>query len=138
MPESMQDIQAAAVAAQKQAILANMEARRQQLVDQNVATFQRLSSRGVEMFDPLSVLSGRIDQLIETLSRTMDPQGETLNGHMFRLQALLDWEEAMARNLGSLEETGMQNKLAEGGSFTPGMIAQLAKATNTFGPPRNW
>lgn len=103
-------------------LLAQFEALR----DANVAKLQDLSRQGLEM-DPLSLLHVRIDRLIDSIAQFAGPHGPR-----WMLMARLSFEQHLAAELETAEAQGRKAQLAQGASWTPGMIAELARQTGLF------
>lgn len=104
------------------ALQAQFEAAR----DANNAKLAELQRQGLEM-DPLSFVHARIDQLIDSIAQFAGPDGPR-----WMLIARLSFEQHIAAELAVAESEGRKAQLALGASWTPGMIAALARETGMF------
>jgi hypothetical protein len=85
-----------------------------------------LQRQGLEM-DPFSFVHARIDHLIDSIAQFAGPDGPR-----WRVMARLAFEQHIAAELAVAETEGRRAQLAQGGQFTPGMIAELARQTGMF------
>lgn len=108
-------------------VVLSLQAQFGQLVTQNRAAFEELAAQGIK-FDMGTMVMGMIECLYETLGEVMGPQGP-----QFVALARLRWEQRTAQNIAQARDHGRKAALSMGGSFSPGMIRDLARATGTFG-----
>jgi hypothetical protein len=94
--------------------------------ESNQAKLAEMARQGVGV-DPMDFLHARIDALIDSIAQFAGP-----NGPRWALMTRLSFEQQIAAQLDGAQEAGRRADLAIGGSFTPGMIAQLARASGTF------
>jgi hypothetical protein len=94
--------------------------------DANNAKLAELQRQGLEM-DPLSFVHARIDRLIDSIAQFAGP-----NGPRWMLTARLSFEQHIAAELEVAETEGRKAQLALGASWTPGMIAALARESGMF------
>lgn len=116
------------MASQAEPVEAKFRAAFEAAAMQNKKDLEDLARRGVQ-FDPATLIIGQIESLYDTIGEAMGP----VEGPRFRALARLRWEQRIAEEIAKTQEQGHKSQLALGGSFTPGMIRELAKATNTFG-----
>lgn len=112
---------------QMQLLAAQMEAELNATIERNKAGFAELQRRGIN-FDGGQVINARIDKLMESIAEVVGPAGQ-----LWLLQARKNFEKLMEEQIANASREGTKAQLAQGGSFTPGMIRQLANETGTFG-----
>lgn len=98
------------------------------LVEQNKAGLADLRRQGIQ-FDMGVLLSAQIECLYRTIGEVMGPE----QGPRFIELAKLRWEQAIEREIANAMEQGTKHQLAMGGSFSPSMIRELARASGTYG-----
>jgi hypothetical protein len=98
-----------------------------ELVEKNKAVMAELARRNIHL-EPLSMLHARIDHLVQAVAALA---GQT--GPLWATHTRLTWEQHVAEELEKAKTTGTAAVIAQGGSFSPGMIAALAKETRTPG-----
>jgi len=98
------------------------------MVEQNKQGFEELKRQGIQ-FDMGVLLTMQIECLYRTIGEAMGP----VEGPRFIELAKLRWEQAIAEQIAKAKDQGTKAQLQAGGSFSPGMIRELARATGTFG-----
>lgn len=98
------------------------------LVEKNKAGFETLKRQGIQ-FDMGILLTAQIECLARTVGEVMGPE----QGPRFVELAKLRWEQAIEREIANAMEQGTKHQLAMGGSFSPAMIRELARASGTYG-----
>lgn len=109
-------------------VVIQMKAQFDQLVAQNRAAFEELGKQGIK-FDLGTMVMGMIECLYQTIGEAMGP----VQGPQFVMMAQLRWEQRTAANIAQARQEGRKAVLSLGGSFSPGMIRDLARATGTYG-----
>ena len=94
----------------------------------NKQGFEDLKRQGIQ-FDLGILLSGQIECLYRSIGEAMGP----VEGPRFVELAKLRWEQTIAHEIAQAKAQGTKHQLALGGSFTPGMIRELARASGTYG-----
>lgn len=96
-------------------------------IPENQARVRRLAEQGTPL-DPASLLHARIEQLIQSIAQFAGPEGQR-----WATLTKLQFEQWLSRTLDEVEGGARKSLLAQGASFTPGMIAALARESGTFG-----
>jgi hypothetical protein len=104
-----------------------IEAEHARLAEQNMKDLTRLRAEGVEL-DPLGLTHARIDHLIDSFAQFAGPDGPR-----WAAWTRLTFEQRMAENIRQAAPEGRKQNLAQGASWSPGMIRLLARETGTFG-----
>lgn len=104
----------------------DLQAQFEAVRDANQVKLVELERRGMAM-DPLSFVHARIDNLIDFIAQTTGP-----NGGRWAAMARLQFEQHIAGELAGVEQQATKAQLAQGGLWTPQMIAQLAAETGLF------
>jgi hypothetical protein len=112
--------------------LSVLQRRWQDLLEQNQASLTRLMQRNLAM-DPMSCMNARIDCLIDCIDQAVGGAA----GARWALETRLYFEQHLHDQMEEADRTGIRMQLAEGGTYTPGMISELARVTGTFRPPRS-
>lgn len=109
--------------------LPELQAQFEAVRDGNQERLGKLSQLGAVM-DPLSFLHARIDALIESISQFSGP-----NGPRWAVVTRLQFEQSISAQLDEIEREATKSQLAQGGLWTPGMIAEYARKTGLFQTP---
>ena len=99
------------------------------LVVANQAKFAELAAQGTNP-DPFYLVHARINHLIEMIAKATGP-----NGPRWAMVTRLEFEKQIAAELEMVGPVTRRMQLAEGGRYTPAMIAQLARETRTLRRP---
>ncbi len=109
-------------------VVIGLKAQFEQLVAQNRAAFEELARQGIQL-DMGTMVMGMVECLYDTLGEIMGPQ----QGPQFVQLARLRWEQRTAANIAQARNEGRKAQLTLGGSLSPAMIRDLARATGTYG-----
>jgi len=93
------------------------------LVAANQAKFAELAAAGTSV-DPFYLVHARINHLIEMIAKATGPR--------WAMVTRLEFEKQIAEELEQAGPATRRMQLAEGGRYTPSMIAQLARETRTL------
>lgn len=100
----------------------------EQAKQENMAGFKALAMRGIQL-DGVTMSMAMVECLYDSISEAMGPA----EGPRFAELARLRWEQRTAQGIKEALDNGTKASLSLAGGFTPTMIRELAKATNTFG-----
>jgi len=103
-----------------------LQAKLENLIAENQARFQALAEKGAPP-DPFYLVHARINHLIDMIASATGP-----NGPRWAAMTRLGFEEMIARELEAAGPQLQRMQLAEGGRYTPAMIADLARQTRTL------
>lgn len=103
----------------------------QEQVEKNKAAFTELARQGIQL-NPLELVHGRIDMLIDAIAQFAGPDGPR-----WAMLTRLQFEQQVAQNLVNARSQGTMAQLASGASFTPGMIAEMARQSGMFGKKKS-
>lgn len=109
-------------------VVISLQAQCEQLVAQNRAALEELARQNIK-FEMGAVVMGMVECLYDTIGEIMGPQ----QGPQFIQLARLRWEQRTAATIANAREEGRKAQLSLGGSFSPAMIRDLARATGTYG-----
>jgi hypothetical protein len=98
----------------------------ERLINSNGAKFQELIKQGNPP-DPMYLVHARINHLIDAIAQATGP-----NGPRWAMQTRIGFERQIATELDALGPQSRLMQLAEGGRYTPAMIAALAAQTGNL------
>jgi hypothetical protein len=105
-----------------------LQAQFEALMTQNQASFADLNRRGIAL-DPFTLVHARINHLIDAIARFAGPDGPR-----WSMLTRVQFEQYIAGEIATAAKEGQRVQLAQGGSFTPTMIRDLARQTGTLRP----